>query len=277
MFGGTYGSPRQHGFCCNACKYGEAGHTYHCTGYGYRGTYHAPATLVATAAITHDVVEEPNVEEPEPEAIPAFPGMYRTYSFRDRGPEVCDTFRIPAAWACGDSDGDFMHHLYWFFHNYGLTPDWGVLRSWQEFLPRIHHVTMHRPLTIHVLSEEADEWLSQKYIGINLNRPGEYCLNARSTQHSMQDVTGINWVVQAVLLTQHSCSRALKDAVSWVEASSNWQSDPEFAFVCSHATHRSVGCAVLLATFIYKHARIRFTTKRTIQAAMDFGMVPCPE
>ena len=128
----------------------------------------------------------------------------------------------------------------------------------------------HRPLTIHVLSEEADEWLSQKYIGINLNRPGEYCLNSRSKQYSMQDVTGINWVVQAVLLTQHSCSRALKDAVSWVEASSNWQSDPEFAFVCSHATHRSVGCAVLLATFIYKHARIRFTTKRTNKAAMDF-------
>ena len=207
----------------------------------------APATSVATAAITHEVVEEP-----EPETIPVSPRMYRTCRFRDRGPTVCDTFRIPAAWACGDSDGDFMHHLYWFFHNYGLTPDWGVLRSWQEFLPRIHRgdVMRHRPLTIHVLSEEADEWLSQKYIGINLNRPGEYCLNARSTQYSMQDVTGINWVVQAILLTQPSCSRALKDAVSWGEASSNWQSYPEFAFVCSHATHRSVGCAVLLATFI---------------------------
>ena len=149
-----YGSPRRHGFCCNACKDGEAGHTYNCTGYGYMGTYHAPATLVATAAITQEVVEEPDVEEPEPEAIPAFPGMYRTYSFRDRGPAVCDTFRIPVAWACGDSDDDFMQHLQWFFDRYGLIPEFGVLRSWQEFQPRIHRGDMmHRPLTIHVLSE----------------------------------------------------------------------------------------------------------------------------
>ena len=218
----------------------------------------APATSVATAAITHEVVEDP-APEPSPvrprmvppTAVSPFPQeVYRTCRFRDRRPTVCDTFRIPAAWACGDSDGDFMHHLYWFFHNYGLTPDWGVLRSWQEFLPRIHRgdVMRHRPLTIHVLNEESDEWLLGKHLGINVNRPGEHCLDARSILYHMQDVTGINWVVQAVLLTQQSCSRALQDAVSWVEASVNWRSDAEFAFVCGHATHRSVGCAVLLAT-----------------------------
>ena len=67
----------------------------------------APATSVATAAITHEVVGYP-----EPEPIPVTPRMvpptavstvpqevYRTCRFRDRGPTVCDTFRIPAAWA----------------------------------------------------------------------------------------------------------------------------------------------------------------------------------
>ena len=261
----SHGPPRRHGYCCNACRYGEAQHTQNCTGF---------LTSVATAVITHEVVEEP-----EPETIPASPRMYRNCRFRDRGPTVCDTFCIPPAWACGDGDDDFMHHLHWFFDNYGLTPEWDVLRSWQESLQRR---TMHRPLTIHVLSERNLEWLSQKYHGILLNRPDDYgwkpyYLDARSGQYNRHDVTGINWVVQATLLTQNSCYRALNYAATWIEAMQTWQSHPQFAFVCSHATHRSVGCAVLLATFIYKHARIRFTTPRTIQAAMDLGMVPCPE
>ena len=137
---------------------------------------------------------------------------------------------------------------------------------------------MHRHLTIHILSEWGPEWRSRTYDAIPLNnKRTRHFLDAHSTLYENTEVTGINWVVQAVLLTQNSCYTALKDAVFRIENSRRWQSHAQFAFACSHATHRSVGCAVLLATFFYKDARIRFTTRRTIRAAREFGMVPCPE
>ena len=37
------GSPRWHGFCCNACKRGEREHTRNCTGFGNRISLAAPA------------------------------------------------------------------------------------------------------------------------------------------------------------------------------------------------------------------------------------------
>ena len=47
----------------------------------------------------------------------------------------------------------------------------------------------------------------------------------------------------------------------------------EFTFVCTHATHRSVGMACLLASLIYNNAIIVLSTNRTHDDAMRFGMI----
>ena len=83
------------------------------------------------------------------------------------------------------------------------------------------------------------------------------------------EVTGIDFDVQAVLVSQPKTAVALYDAVRFIEI----QDLEVFAFVCSHATHRSCGCAILLASLVYKRARIVFTTDRTKKAARARGMM----
>jgi len=85
----------------------------------------------------------------------------------------------------------------------------------------------------------------------------------------MKQVTGIDLKVQAVLATQKRAVDAIIMARDMIE-----QGDlRHFAFVCSHATHRSVGCAMILASFIYHNASIVFSTPRTEASAKAHGTI----
>ena len=87
--------------------------------------------------------------------------------------------------------------------------------------------------------------------------------------YDMRDVTGIDFALQAVLVCQTFTPEILQDACKEIEV----KNLSTFTLVCMHATHRSVACAVLLAMLAYPNALIRFSTKRTQQAAVERGMI----
>ena len=140
--------------------------------------------------------------------------------------------------------------------------------AWRHLEAKLPHVNQVRPLTIYVLAEDSSSPLKDKVgacINVNTRR-----LNAHARSvYNMWEVTGIDFNVQAVLVSQPKTAEALYDAVRFIEI----QDLEVFAFVCSHATHRSCGCAILLASLVYKRARIVFTTDRTKKAARARGMM----
>ncbi len=91
---------------------------------------------------------------------------------------------------------------------------------------------------------------------------------ARS-RYALADVTGLDFEALAVILTQASTACALLADCEAIEAHDRY----EFAFVCPGATHRSVGCCVLLAAIIYSDATVVLTIARTRAAAIARQLV----
>ena len=94
-------------------------------------------------------------------------------------------------------------------------------------------------------------------------------VNAHSHFYSLQDVTGLDFRVQAVLAAQLQAVRSMTGAVRIIEDHDLM----DFAFVCHGATHRSVGCCVLLLATAYPTGILRLTTMRTRNAALLMGLV----
>ena len=93
-------------------------------------------------------------------------------------------------------------------------------------------------------------------------------LTAHSAWYDMSTITGIDFMVQAVIVAQPACIEALHDAVRQIETHNH----NEFAFVCHGATHRSVACCILLAQLVYPYAQVCLSTRRTQQAAADYNL-----
>ena len=104
-------------------------------------------------------------------------------------------------------------------------------------------------------------------MSVNVHRMG---LDAQArSRYALRDVTGLDFEVQAVLLTKACTALSLLAACEAIEALDRY----EFAFVCHGATHRSVACFVLLAAIIYSDATVVLTTARTQAAAIARGLV----
>ena len=229
-----------HGYCCNACRRKEGCHTENCTGHQHHAGEMAAHKRNRGAMAT---------------AVP-------------RATQSDVAFTIPDHWACGDS---ILQHLDWYhIHTRasGMAIPTETKEAWRLLESKLTFVNQARPLIIHVLAEDSSSPLLSK-VGacINVNTRG---LNAHASSiYNMWEVTGIDFDVQAVLVSQPKTVEALYDAVRFIEL----QDLEAFAFVCSHATHRSCGCAILLATLVYKRAHIVFSTNRTRKAARERGMM----
>lgn len=240
-------NPR-HGYCCNACRL-EEGHTQNCTGYGEE-----------CVSATHKRQRGATLT-----AVPRATQRRPTQMFSQ------SAFTIPDHWACSDDPDGIDQHLDWYdMHTRasGMVISPPAREAWRHLDSKLAHVNQMRPLIIHVLAETSSSPLKDK-VGacINLHTRG---LNAHARSlYNSWEVTGIDFDVQAVLVSQPKTAVALYDAVRFIEI----QDLEVFAFVCSHATHRSCGCAILLASLVYKRARIVFTTDRTKKAARARGMM----
>ena len=104
---------------------------------------------------------------------------------------------------------------------------------------------------------------SENYAEAGYRDVAEAGLNAFSNIYTMGAVTGIDFPVQAVLITQLSTVKLLTAA--WKDI--RRRKLRKYAFVCHGATHRSVACCMLLAAIAYPHAEICLTTPRTRAAA----------
>ena len=142
------------------------------------------------------------------------------------------------------------------------TQSWKLLDSKMD---SIHH---ERQLSIYALAEDStSSLLGDSGAFINVHARG---LDAYAPHfYNMHEVTRVDFDVQAVLACQHLTADILYEACRNIE----WHGLNSFAFVCSGATHRSCGCAILLAILVYYKARIVFSTYRTKRAARQAGMI----
>ena len=216
---------RDHGFCCNACRHAEGRHTKHCTGY-----FHHSLTL--------------GTPRPTQTDRPAF--------------------KIPEEWGC--TTGGIVEYIDWLTGNLlGHQMDIETKCAWSKMEEQMSFIRRGRQLTIHVLAEDSASPLlmnTKACAFINVNALGVKAY--APLLYDQKQVTGINFVVQAVLSSQRVTAEILLHACRLIETGLE-----TFAFVCTHATHRSCGCAVLLASLVYRDARIVFSTDRTVRAATE--------
>jgi hypothetical protein len=237
---------RHHGFCCNACRKSEVRHTQNCTGQG--------RTITAVADANNTVSRRPE----------------RTAYFDCGLPAVVKFYSIPEDWAC--TDGEIVGFVQWYMDYVQLHMSPETLEAWKKletcfWAPSM--VDRRRALDIYVLAKKNSPLLR------DANTPSvvdvhDRGLDARaSTLYNMSDVTGIDFALQAVLVCQTCTPEILIDACREIETGNLFT----FTLVCSHATHRSVACAVLLAILAYPNAQICFSTSRTQRAAVDWRMI----
>ena len=128
-----------------------------------------------------------------------------------------------------------------------------------------HGFELTRSIRLHAYAEDCAPSI---VAFINLNTRGLDC--RANHMYRMQEVTGLNFAVQAVLVTQSETAMVLLDACLSIEA----HGLTDFAFVCRGGTHRSVACCVLLAALIYQNSEVCLNTRRTREAALELGMAP---
>ena len=80
--------------------------------------------------------------------------------------------------------------------------------------------------------------------------------------YKLEDVTGVDERVQAVVASQVITAVCLMNAMQTVEES-NCRGWGQFSFVCHDAMHISVACCLLLAAVAYRNASVYMTTDRT--------------
>ena len=233
------GGQRNHGFCCNACRLQEAEHTKNCSGRG------------------QPVGASTEVKQPQANA----------QLIGRRGPKASAkrcAFKVPDEWLL--RGGCLAEHIAWYQQRYGVTIDEQTRDTWaalENAVPR-----RWNPKGRHlVLYAYAKGYCPDRLHCVDVHESG---LNAHCNRYRMDSVTGVDFEVQATLLAQEETAHVLYEACACIET----EDLDEFGFVCSHATHRSVACCVLLATLFYHGAVIVLTTPRTCDQARMRNMIP---
>jgi len=170
-------------------------------------------------------------------------------------------FKLPPAWCC--VAGDVGAYVTYLAATGGFRITVPVTAAWL-MLQRLPSVRRRRQLRIHAFARDV---AAQTHVAsINVHVRG---VDAHCALYEPWAVTGVDTVVQAKLVTQTATARALIDACHRIET----EELSDFAFVCEHGTHRSVGCALLLAMLVYNGAEVVFSTRRTRLAALSAGLI----
>ena len=241
---------RNHGYCCNACKDGR-GHTNNCT--GHRDPWRDPPTTGLVVA-----------QNTGPNRAPTRLGAFY-HPWPSPGPT---------------SPEALSEHVYWFGRNYGThmgtdaTDSWHrLIQDWQTAWNPRHTQEPPLPVTVYALSRDRWTHSSARVAcpSVDVHALG---LDGNGQGYSMRDVTGFDFRVQGRLVQQALFPDILRQAM--LAITRDWDSGraSHYAFVCSHGTHRSVGCAVLTAQLLCPSATIVVGTPRTHDAAAQAGFLP---
>ena len=182
-------------------------------------------------------------------------------STRNRTPE----YRVLAENTCKKWGINVVRYVQWLAHNYRyeLSPD--VLLAWQrtQFLIETIRIDPDPPERVKIYVFKHVHTKPDALAGKCIDVDQEIPVNAKSRSYNSQDVTGVHQEVQAILVSQGNTANAINLAVQTVAMFG------EVAFVCRGATHRSAGCACLLASLAYPNAVIKFSTTNTNEAAAE--------
>ena len=181
---------------------------------------------------------------------------------------MSDVFRLPSAWLRGSMDAfDFIN---WYILRYDVNFENDTEDAWRAFAHKLACTgsaadeTTAPPLRLYAYRQDSlPRFCFENYAEAGYRDVAEAGLNAFSNLYTMGAVTGIDFPVQAVLITQLSIVKVLTDAWNDIRR----RKLREYAFVCHGATHRSVACCMLLAAIAYPYAEICLTTRRTQAAA----------
>ena len=176
-------------------------------------------------------------------------------------------FSLPAGWARGNDT--VMEYLQWFTVRYQTEFDSKTLAEWNQTEMIFNAIDSRRdsvqretgrgPLQIHAYPHDALPHRLQ-YIDVDTGIPCT-AMGAGNLKY----LTGCDFAVMARLTSQQSTAIALRLAMLQIEL----QGLLEIAFTCLGGTHRSVGCACLLAVVFYPEAHLVFHTDRTRSAASE--------
>ena len=166
-------------------------------------------------------------------------------------------FRLPVHWRRGKAS--VVSFCSWYMTEYSIIAHPGVMPTLRTLDFMLKYVSPDLQICLHAFAaDNLPDWLEDAHINLH-----ELRVNGRSPSYQMHAVTGMNFAVQANLLSQSVLVQALLDACNMIEDSDL----SDFAFVCHGGTHRSVGGILLLAMLLYPNAKLVMHTKRTARAA----------
>ena len=172
-------------------------------------------------------------------------------------------FGIPAAWS--RQNNDILDHINWYMETFRLNLPFQASQRYIDLQRRVDGSTVERALNIYVRVRDSN--FSPDEVVIDVHSMG---VDGHNPQlYDKGKVTGVDFCVQAYLLTQVPTADALFHACREVER----KDLKEITFACLGATHRSCGCAVLLSILVYPNASIILTTPRTNRSARLRGMI----
>ena len=146
----------------------------------------------------------------------------------------------------------------------------GAAYAWELVSAQVRDCRSDRRVQLYAIREdEMPGWMTQQHNFMNLNTRGiDAQRGARASLYRMDSVTGIDFIVQAVLVTQRATAYACLEACRAIE---NFDLDA-YGIVCHGATHRSVAFCILMAALVYHNAEVMLTTRRTMRAADERGL-----
>jgi hypothetical protein len=180
-------------------------------------------------------------------------------------PTYDQVFAIPRHWCVNRlQPGNVVRHIEWYFWRYNVLPQDGSINLWAE-LDSSHSEALDRADRDLIMHIAAEHMLCPRGVAnFNLHQAG-----VKALDRIRDDVTGVDFGVQALILSQEATLRVLLEVRNAIE-SGNLE---EVCFTCTRGTQRSVACAMLLGILMYHNARIVFCTSRTQMDARAKGMV----
>ena len=95
----------------------------------------------------------------------------------------------------------WLAYVLWFMHRYGLQLELGALACWERLSCKLSTVFRRRQLLLYALKQDSvPDGFQDPSMSVNVHRMG---LDAQARSlYALRDVTGLDFEVQAVLLTK---------------------------------------------------------------------------
>ena len=232
--------------CCQACKKDEMWHSKNCHGYGTR--------IIRNGSVTNN--ERANDET----NLPATTKSRSRSRQRDTLAWFPTSFTMPYSMTRFNLCQPAMVAVESLasLHGYVLASD--VRAAWQRTQLVIEKMaTCQAQLRVHVCKlDDIPSYITEDCIDVHTT----YCLQTPSTIYDPSNVTGVNPVVQAHLITQATTAKIIEEATIRVEMQRS-VGIRRIAFACTGGTHRSMACGCLLVSLVYPQATLIPCSKRT--------------